>query len=141
MAGFRLAVAARNAAANAAIDLLDVGTAGTIKIYTGAQPTNPDTAIGAVTLLATFTLADPAFSAALVGVKTIDASPTLDTVGVAAGAAAWFRAADSAGAPVFDGTVSATAGGGNLELNTTTISVGLALSITGGTITMPLGAA
>jgi len=134
--GFRLAVAARNAAANAAIDLLD---AGTIKIYTGAQPTNPDTAIGAVTLLATFTLADPAFSTAVAGVKTIDATPTLETVGVAAGTAAWFRAADSTGAAVCDGTVSATGGGGNLEINTTTVSVDLALSITGGTVTMSLG--
>lgn len=137
--GLRLSVAARNAAANAAIDLLDTGAAGTIKIYTGAQPTNPDTAIGAVTLLATFTLADPAFDAAVAGVKAIDASPVLETVGVADGTAAWFRAADSAGAPVFDGTVSATGGGGNLELNTTTISEDLDLSITGGTITMPLG--
>jgi len=138
--GFRLAVASRNAAADAAIDRLDLGGGpGTIKVYTGSQPTNPDTAIGAVTLLATFTLADPAFGASSVGVKTIDASPTLNTVGVAAGTAAWFRGADSTGAPVFDGTVSATSGGGNLELNTTTISVDLALSITGGTITMPLG--
>jgi hypothetical protein len=138
--GFRLAVAARNAAANAAIDLLDGGpAAGTIKIYTGAQPTNPDTAIGAVTLLATFTLADPAFGASVAGVKTIDASPILTTTGVAAGTAAWFRGADSTGAAVCDGTVSATGGGGNLEINTTSVSIGLDLSITGGTVTMPLG--
>lgn len=138
--GFRLAVASRNAAADAAIDRLNGGTGpGTIKIYTGAQPTNPDTAIGAVTLLATFTLADPAFGAAVSGVKTIDADPVLETDGVADGTAAWFRAADSEGAPVADGTVSATGGGGNLEINTTTVSVGLALEITGGTVTMPLG--
>lgn len=136
--GLRLAVATRNALANAietAIDS-DVG-AGTVKIYTGAQPTNPDTAASG-TLLATFTLADPAFGAAASGVITLQGVP-LSTTGAAAGTAGWFRLADNSGDAVLDGTVSATGGGGTLELNTTTVSIGLNLQITAGTITMPLG--
>lgn len=137
--GLRLAAALRNAMADQVTALMDADAgAGTIKVYTGAQPTNPDTAIGAVTLLATFTLGVTSFGAASVGVITLSGTP-INTTGLAAGAAAWFRAADNSGDPVIDGTVSATGGGGTLELNTTTVSIGLALSITGGSITMPLG--
>lgn len=114
----------------------DVG-AGKVEVYTGTQPTNPNTAPSG-TLLATFTAADPSFGAASAGVITLAGTP-LNATGVAAGTAGWFRASDNSGDAVFDGTVSATGGGGTLELNTTTVSVGLTLSITGGTITMPLG--
>ena len=110
---------------------------GTIKVYTGTQPTNPNTAASG-TLLCTFTLADPSFGAASTGSKTIQGTP-LATTGVADGTAGWFRAADQSGDAVMDGTVSATGGGGNLELNTTTVSTGLSVEITGGTVTMPLG--
>jgi hypothetical protein len=37
----------------------------------------------------------------------------------------------------FDGTVSDEAGAGELKLNTTTISVGLDLQITAGSLTQP----
>lgn len=137
--GFRLSTALRNAMANAVTTLADGGPgAGKILIYTGGQPATPNTAATG-TLLATFTLADPSFSAASSGMITLDATPPLDTTGVAAGTAGWFRMTDSADASVADGTVSATGGGGQIELNTTTVSIGLALSITAGTITAPLG--
>lgn len=136
--GFRLATALRNALANAVTTLTDAGSgAGKILIYTGAQPTNPNTAASG-TLLATFTLADPSFGAASAGTITLQGTP-LSTTGVAAGTAGWFRMLDSADNAVADGTVSATGGGGQIELNTTTVSIGLALQITSGTITMPLG--
>jgi hypothetical protein len=132
----RLSTAAVNAKCNAAVDLLDAGPgAGTIKIYSGTQPaTANDSASG--TLLATFTLADPAFSAAAAGVATLSGVP-LGTTGASAGTAGWFRAADSTGATVFDGAITVTGGGGQLELNTTTISVGVAVEITGGSYTQP----
>lgn len=133
----RLPPASRNAGANAVADLLDGGPApGTIDIRTGAQPAAAtDAASG--TLLATLTLNDPAFGAAVNGVKTLSVAPAVTTPGIAAGTAAWFRAKDSTGATVMDGAITATGGGGDLTLSTTAISVGLTVRITGGTVTMP----
>lgn len=132
----RLATATVNAKCDAAVDRIDGGpAAGTIKIYTGTQPaTANDSASG--TLLATFTLADPAFSAASAGVATLLGTPRT-TTGVAAGTAGWFRAADSTGATVFDGSITTSGGGGQLILNTTTVSVGVQVEITGGSYTQP----
>ncbi|HWD83315.1 MAG TPA: hypothetical protein VG497_30655 [Kribbella sp.] len=129
--------AARSAAANAAVDLVDAGPAGgKIRIYSGAQPAGPDTAIGAQVLLAELTMdATAAFGAAVNGVKTLDTTPVLSTSGLAAGTAAWFRMLDSNNVAVLDG--SAGTSGTDLILNTTTISVGVTVEVTAGTITMP----
>jgi hypothetical protein len=135
----RLATSARNASANAAVDLIDAGAGpGTVEIRTGAQPATPNTAASG-TLLATATLNDPAFGDAVDGVNTLDVDPEVEATGVADGTAGWFRARDSAGNAVFDGAVTATGGGGQLELNTTTISVGVTVTITALTYTQPLG--
>lgn len=134
----RLATATRNAACDAVVDLLDGGpAAGTIKIYTGSQPATANDAVTG-TLLATITLADPAFGASASGVATLAGTP-LSATGVAAGTAGWARLADSTGATVMDGSVTATGGGGQIELATTTISVGVTVQITSGTVTMPAG--
>lgn len=130
-----LATAAKSAACDAIVDLLDAGAAaGTIQIRSGTRPATANTAATG-TLLATVTLIKPAFGSASSGVATM-ADPASVT-GAAAGTATWFRALDSNSNAVFDGDVSATGGGGDLQLNTTTISVGLTVDITGGTITMP----
>lgn len=133
----RLPTASRNAAVAAVANLVDADVgAGTIQIRTGAQPaTGNDAASG--TLLATVTLADPAWSGPVVGVMTLDTTPVLSTTGVAAGTAGWFRMLDNSGDSILDGSVTGTGGGGDLELNTTTISIGLTVDITAGTLTMP----
>jgi hypothetical protein len=133
----RISTAAQNAAANAITALVDAGpAAGTVQVRTGAQPASAnDPATG--TLLATFTLEDPAFGAAVAGVATFDATPILTTTGVAAGTAGWFRMLDSTGAVVLDGAVGTV--GQQLNLNTTSISIGLTVEITSGTLTMPAG--
>lgn len=134
-----LATAARNAMASALCDLLDAGAgAATIKIYSGTRPADPNTAITG-TLLATVTTADPAFGAPATGVKTLTDPAAVSAV--ATGTATHFRAADSTGAAVMDGRVTATGGGGDLTLTTTSLSTGLQVDITGGTVTMPLGTA
>ena len=76
---FKISTAARDAACNAIVDLVDAGAgAGTIKVYTGAAPTNPgDAASG--TLLGTLTCSDPAFGASSTGTATASAI-TSDTV-------------------------------------------------------------
>lgn len=141
--GITLPTAVRNAAVDAVVDRIDAGAgAGTIAIYTTPRPAATDAATG--TLLATFTCADPAFDAggtAGAGIATLDATPALSAVGVAAGDAAWFRVRDSNNTTVFDGKVTATGAGGDLTLDTVTVSVGLTVTITSGTITMPAGVA
>lgn len=134
----RLAATARNAACDAIVDRLDLGPAGpTFKIYTGSQPATADTAESG-TLLATITGdATAAFGAASAGVATLDATPVLSTTGVAAGTAGWFRAEDSTGANVFDGSVGTS--GADLNLNTVSITTGGTVEITAGTFTIPAG--
>lgn len=133
-----LSNARRNAAAAGHTDALDSGSGpGLIRVYDGAKPAGPDTAVTGQVLLAEFTLADPAFTAGATGVRTLDATPALATSGLAAGTAAWYRAVSSDGVAHFDGTVSDEAGAGELKMNTTTISVGLDLQITSGTLTQP----
>ncbi len=133
----RLSTSARNAAANAAVDLLNAGpAAATIQIRTGSQPATPnDAATG--TLLATVTLIDPAAPTAVAGVKTITDPASVN--GVAAGTAGWFRALDSAGAAVFDGAVTASGGIGELQLSSVSISVGVAVDLGALTVTVPVG--
>jgi hypothetical protein len=140
----RINTAARNAAADAVATLVNGGTgAGVIRIYTGTQPATPATSPTG-TLLAEFTLSDPAFAAASSGSAALDVTPALTDEGLAAGTAGWFRILDSTeaagtGLGVLDGNVTATGGGGDMTLNTTTISVGVDVEITSGSITMPAG--
>jgi hypothetical protein len=137
----RISTAARTAAAQAIANLVDGGSsAGKIRIYSGAQPAGPGTAPSG-TLLAELTLSDPAFSVAA-GVATLDVTPAVTATGVAAGTAGWFRVLDSTeaaatGLGVYDGSVTATGGGGDLTLATTTVSIGLTVDITSATVTMP----
>jgi hypothetical protein len=139
--GLRLAVPARNASVQGVGDLFDAHATlpGKVRIYTGAQPATPASSIGSSTLLGEFALADPAWGSASNGSRLIDATPELETTGVADGTAGWFRGLDGGDNVVCDGTVTATGGGGNLEINTVIVSVGLSLRITGGTITQPMG--
>ncbi len=131
----RLPAASRNAAVDAVCGRLNGGT---VEIRTGAQPaTAADAATG--TLLATFTINNPAFDAAANGAAALVVTPQLQAAGAAAGDAGWWRAKTSGGATVMDGSCSATGGGGDLTLNTVAVSVGLALRLTGGTVSMPAG--
>ena len=135
-----------NAAAIAEVDaigpLFDAGTGpGLLRIYDGTQPAGgPDEAVGAQVLLAELTLSDPAFGAgadANPGGR-ITANPiTDDTSANATGTATWFRGVDSNGLAIIDGDVTATGGGGDLELNSVEISVGAQVSVTSWTITAP----
>lgn len=131
-----LPVASRSAMIDALVDRLDAGTGpGTIQIRSGTRPA-PDAAPTG-TLLATVTLVDPAFGGASNGTVTIADPPQVTAV--ADGQATWFRAFDSDGNPVMDGKVTATGGGGDLTLATTSLTTGLAVDITGGTLTQPAG--
>lgn len=132
----RLAVASRNAAADAVVDRLDGGpAAATIDVRTGTQPATADDAATG-TLLVTITLADPAFGSAASGAALVASTPRSGTA-VATGTAGWFRAKDSTGATVFDGAVTVTGGGGDLTLATTSVVSGADVRITSGSYTQP----
>jgi hypothetical protein len=133
----RIPEASRSAACDAIVDRLDAGAAaGYVEIRTGTQPADPDD-VASGTLLATIVLNDPAFGAAAAGVATADVSPALTVAAVATGTAGWFRAYDDNDASVMDGSITGTGGGGDMELDSTSITSGQDVTINSWTVTMP----
>jgi hypothetical protein len=115
---------------NATIDAITtaVGNAGLLKLYDG---TRPATGGAATNLLATFTCGTPFAAGAAAGVL----SPTLpaNTTGTAAGTTTWARLTTSGGTFVADLSVGTAAT--EVIINTTTISIGLTLSVTSWAVT------
>lgn len=107
---------------------------GTLNIYSGTQPANAGTAASG-TLLATLTLNSPAFAAASGGAIVVDVDPAVATTGLADGTAGWARLLSSAAVAILDGSVGTT--GTDFTVNTTAITTGLAVSLTGGSLTIP----
>lgn len=130
----RLTNAAASAAADAVVDRIDAGGAGTIKIYSGTIPTDADTAIGAQVLLATLTFSATAFGAASNGVATASAI-TDDSAADATNTAAWARFASGAGTTQMDVTVGTA--GDDINFNTVAFVTGATVSITSLTYTQP----
>lgn len=140
---FNISNAAAIRLADAFDDEVNKGTAASeIDIRDGAQPADPDTAVGAQVLLATLTFDDPAFGGAT------DAAPgalltagviTSDSSANATGTAAWFRIRSVTTTPddVADGTVGTATS--DLIMNTTSITAGSTVSITSFLVTMPEG--
>lgn len=123
---------AASAAADAVVDLADSGY---IRIYDGTKAATADTAIGAQVLLAELRFGATAFGAAANGVATANAI-TSDSSANATGTATWFRVLKSDGTTVlWDGTVGTS--GADLNLNTTSIVAGAAVSISSMTYTQP----
>jgi hypothetical protein len=137
MADPNLSNVAAIAANDAIVDLVDGGTTnpeGRIRIYDGSKPAGgPDEAIVAQTLLAELPMSNPAFG------NSVDAAPnaratasaiTDDSSADNPGTATWFRVVNRDSVAVIDGDVTATSGGGDLELNSVVISAGAVVSIT-----------
>ena len=138
----KISTGARTAAADAVVDRIDAGSgAGKLRVYTGSAPAGPGSAPTG-TLLLEITLNDPAFDNAASGVAALDVSPALSGTGVAAGTAGWARfltSTEAAGSGLgeIDGSVTATGGGGDITISTTTISIGLTVDVTGVNYTQP----
>lgn len=127
--------AVKTAIAAAIIGQIDGGSgAATIKIYTGSMPATPETSITSQTLLATLTCSDPSATESG-GVITFSAI-TQDSAADATGTAAWARMADSSGTAVWDFDVTATGGGGAIEMNTTAVVSGGPVALSSLTITL-----
>lgn len=138
----RIANAAAAAAADAVVDLIDAGSgAGYIEIRTGSQPASVGVAATG-TLLATLPMSDPAFGSATTASPAVATanSITSDTSADATGTAGWFRAYDSDDTALIDGDITATGGGGDMELDSTSVTSGGTVSVTAWTVSMPTGA-
>ena len=121
---------------NARLDTIEttISTAPILRIRTGSAPANCATADSG-TVLAEMTLPSDWMAAASNGSKALSGT-WQDASANAAGTAAHFRIYDSAGTTChIQGTVTATGGGGDLELNNTSIQVGQSVTITGFTLT------
>ena len=114
-----ISAASKKLALDAEFDVLNGGS---IKIYSGTRPTNPDTALSGNTLLASLPLSATAFAAAT-GTTTVTKTAnavTSDTNAPATGTATFFRAFKSDGTTaVVDGTVGTS--GTDAIINSTSI--------------------
>ena len=136
MAIIRFVNTVKNSALDTVKAAIDAGAgAGTIKVYTGTQPTTAADAIVAQVLLGTLTFSDPCGASAS-GTLTMSAT-TQDSAADATGTATWARIADSTGATVCDVDVTATGGGGTLQFNTTSFVIGGPILVSAFTITVP----
>ncbi|HVJ54884.1 MAG TPA: hypothetical protein VM689_20660 [Aliidongia sp.] len=112
--------------------LLALANSGTLKLYTGPKPTNPDTALGSQTLLATFAFAATAFGSPSLGsgVEGANASFTASTVtAVATGTAVFARITKSDGTTVIADLTIGTSGA-DINLNSTAITSGGNVTLT-----------
>ncbi len=123
--------AARTLMANAIDQEFDNGY---LRIYDGAKPAGPSTAIGAQVLLAELRFAATAVASESAGVLTF-AALTADASANATGTATWFRALKSDGTTaICDGTVGTS--DANLILNTVSIVSAANVSVSSGTLTL-----
>lgn len=110
-----------------------IGASSTIKIYSGSKPATPETTASG-TLLVTVTISG-SYTATLAVLTAADpaaASPA------ASGTAGYFRVATSGATAILDGTVTATGGGGDMQLGSTTITTGVNVDLGVPSFTMPV---
>lgn len=123
-------IASINASLNSRLSPLNGGT---LNIYTGTQPTNPDTALSGNTLLASLPLNATAFASASGGVATANSITT--ATATAGGTAAFFRAFKSDGTTaVVDGSIGVS-GSFDLLIPSTTIASSQSIPCSSWTVT------
>jgi hypothetical protein len=128
----QLSVAVRNAR----LDAIEtaIGVSAILRIRTGAQPASCATA-DAGTVLATVTLPSDWMSAAAAGSKALLGS-WVDSSADATGTAGHYRIYDSAGTTCHvQGTVTATSGGGDMEVQNTSFATGQQFTVTSYSLT------
>lgn len=134
-----MSLKATNAAAGAMLAALTtLVNGGSIKIYTGAAPTNVETAATG-TLLATLALSATAFGAPSSSAGT-DAVATANAVtsatAVATGTAGYFRVCNSSGTAIWQGAIGTS--GSDLNIGTVSISSGGTIAVSSFTVTQPV---
>jgi hypothetical protein len=132
-----ITAAAADAMSAALNTYINSGGAAKIRIYdaTGGAPANATASLGSCVLLADFALSNPAFTSSG-GVLTLAGTPKT-VAASASGTASFFRILLNNGTTVvLQGTVGTS--GQQLNLNTLAITQTVNVTITSGTITMPL---
>lgn len=121
-----MAITTNTTLKNTILDGFDTAfNSGTLEIRTGSAPGAGNAATG--TVLATITLPADAFAAASGGTKAKNGTWN-DTSADAIGTAAHWRM--TGGSNIVEGTVTATGGGGDMELDSTSITSGQTVTIT-----------
>lgn len=128
-----LTVAAASAQAMGAALATDIGSGSIIEIRSGSKPATPETAASG-TLLVSITISGSFTSTG--GVLT--AADPASVAPSASGTAGYFRLRKSGGTAVLDGTVTATGGGGDMQLGSTTITTGVNVDLGVPTINVPV---
>jgi hypothetical protein len=131
-----MAIQLSTAVRNARLDQIEstIGVSAILRVRSGAAPANC-AAADTGTVLATINLPSDYMSAASGGVKQLTGS-WVDLSADNTGTAAHFRLYDSAGTTChLQGTVTATGGGGDMEVNTTSFSAGQQFTITAFSLT------
>lgn len=114
-----------------------VGTdlnSGFIDIYTGSRPADPNTAPTG-TLLVSLALNADAYAAASGG--SASKNGTVSGTAVANGTAGYAQQRNAANTRWMYGTLTVSGGGGDVELDSTSISIGQVIALTSSTITQP----
>ena len=112
----------------------EIGASAILKIFDGTMPADCATA-DAGTVLATLNLPSDWMAAASSGSKALSGTWE-DTSADATGTAQYFRIYDNGETAChIQGTISGTGGGGDMELDNTSISSGQSITITGFTLT------
>ena len=127
---FLLSSAARSAACDAIVDLLDVGTGTESELRIA-------TASSAVDLVS-IGLGATAFGAAATGVATVTTAPATGTA-TATGTAARFRLIDQSNTTVAQGNVGTTGTSFTLSISNTSIATNDQVQLTAMTVTVPAG--
>ncbi len=116
---------------NARLDVIEstIGTTAVMKIFTGSAPANP-AAADSGTLLASLTLPSDWMGAASGGSKALSGT-WQDTSADGTGTAGYFRIYESTGTTChIQGTITATAGGGDMTVDNTSFASGQNFQVT-----------
>lgn len=123
-----LATAARNAACDGIVDLVDGGTgAGSLEIKSAAST------VAGTNEVATLAFSNPAFGAASSGTATANAIS--DDTSATGGTASDYTVFDGDSAAIWQGSVGTS--GADLNLSSTTIGAGDTVSVSSFTLTVP----
>lgn len=131
-----MALQESTAVRNAKLDAIEstIGTAPLLVFFSGSQPANCATADSG-TVLATMTLPSDWMAAASGGAKALSGT-WQDTSADATGTLGYWRIKDSSGTTChLQGSVTATGGGGQITVPSTSITAGQPFSITSFTLT------
>jgi len=107
---------------------------GTLEIYTGTQPADPNSAVSG-SLLATITIPNPAFGAPSAGV--IAKAGSWSVVATGTGVAGYARFISSDTLKTMDVPVTNVPGGNNLLISLIDITIGNTVTVVSLTITCP----